>query len=188
MAANLAMKRYAEWCTTLQAADANTSAIMMVEPSWRAVGEAIAAGRTSALPLPRGARRVTLLRSDALITAGDVAHPDGAYRAVLAVATGVGQELVAADGTGFPVWRDTLAGRTLWQQWQGAENLGRALRTFIETGTYGAVPPYPSRWPKAARVLEEELAPGFHDITAMNETLQRATDALQPVLAASRWP
>ena len=102
--------------------------------------------------------------------------------------TDAGQEIVAADGAGFPVWRATLAGRTLWEQWRETPSLVRALRTFIETGTYGAVSPYPSRWPEAERVLNRELGPALDGHAPVAAVVQSAADALAPLLAASRWP
>ena len=159
-AAVTALQSYAEWRTTPRPAPGNAGAIVMVEPTWRTVGQALKAGQV-AYPLPRGVWRTTLLRSEALLLTGAAAQPDAARRALVALATDAGQEIVAADGAGFPVWRATLAGRTLWEQWRETPRLVRALRTFIETGTYGAVPPYPSRWPEAERVLNRELGPAL---------------------------
>ena len=186
-AAVAALHRYAEWSTTPRVATGNAGAIVMVEPTWRTVGQALKAGH-AARPLPRGVWRTTLLRSDALLLTGTAAQPDAARRALVALATDAGQEIVAADGAGFPVWRATLAGRTLWEQWRETPSLVRALRTFIETGTYGAVPPYPSRWPEAERVLNRELGPALDGHAPVAAVVQSAADALAPLLAASRWP
>ncbi len=199
-AAVAALYSYAEWRTTPQpttggaqrvapvpSAEGSAGAIVMVEPTWRTVGQALAAGH-AARPLPRGVRRTTLLRSDALLLTGAAAQPDAARRALVALVTDAGQEIVAADGAGLPVWRDTLAGRTLWEQWRETPSLIRALRTFIETGTYGAVPPYPSRWPEIERILNRELGPALDGHTPVGRVVQSAADALAPLLAASRWP
>ena len=205
-AAVAALNSYAEWRTTpltrhepqaserepaalasSQSATGSAGAIVMVEPTWRTVGQALAAGH-AARPLPRGVWRTTLLRSDALLLTGAAAQPDAARRALVALATDAGQEIVAADGAGFPVWRSTLAGRTLWEQWRETPSLVRALRTFIETGTYGAVPPYPSRWPEAERILNRELGPALDGHAPVAAVVQSAADALAPLLAASRWP
>ena len=69
-----------------------------------------------------------------LLLTGAAAQPDAARQALVAMVTDAGQEIVAADGAGFPVWRAALAGRTLWEQWRETPSLVRALRTFIETG------------------------------------------------------
>ncbi|MAG34937.1 MAG: hypothetical protein CL878_01600 [Dehalococcoidia bacterium] len=183
-----ALSRYAQWRTTPQPAAGSAGAIVQVEPTWRTVGRALASGRAAARPLPRGARRTTLLRSDAVLLTGGSAQPDAARRAMLDIATGAGQETVAADGAGFPVWRDTLAGRTLWEQWRETPGLVRTLRTFIDTGTYGAVPPYPSRWPEAERILQRELAEALDGHAPLAVAVRSASDALAPLLAASRWP
>lgn len=186
-AAVTALESYAEWRRAPQAATGNSGAIVMVEPTWRTVGQALTAGH-AAQPLPRGVWRTTLLRSDALLLTGAAAQPDAARRALVALATDAGQEIVAADGAGFPVWRATLAGRTLWEQWRETPRLVRALRTFIETGTYGAVPPYPSHWPEAERVLNRELGPALDGHAPVAAVVQSAAAALAPLLAASRWP
>ena len=81
----------------------------MVEPTWRTVGQALKAGQV-AYPLPRGVWRTTLLRSDALLLTGAAEQPDTARRALVALATDAGQEIVAADGAGFPVWRSDTGG------------------------------------------------------------------------------
>ncbi len=185
-AAVAALYRYAEWRTP-QPAPGNAGAIVMVEPTWRTVGQALTAGQV-AYPLPRGVWRTTLLRSDALLLTGAAAQPDAARQALVALATDAGQEIVAADGAGFPVWRATLAGRTLWEQWRETPSLVRALRTFIETGTYGAVPPYPSRWPEVERVLNRELGSALDGYAPVAAVVQSAVAALAPLLAASRWP
>ena len=186
-AAVAALQSYAEWRRAPQASTGDSGAIVMVEPTWRTMGQALTAGH-AARPLPRGVWRTTLLRSDALLLTGAAAQPDAARRALVALATDAGQEIVAADGAGFPVWRATLAGRTLWEQWRETPSLVRALRTFIETGTYGAVPPYPSRWPEAERILNRELGPALDGHSPVAAVVQSAADALAPLLAASRWP
>lgn len=186
-AAVTALQSYAEWRTTPRPAPGNAGAIVMVEPTWRTVGQALKAGQV-AYPLPRSVWRTTLLRSEALLLTGAAAQPDAARRALVALATDAGQEIVAADGAGFPVWRATLAGRTLWEQWRETPRLVQALRTFIETGTYGAVPPYPSRWPEAERVLTHELGPALDGHAPVAAVVQSAAAALAPLLAASRWP
>ena len=186
-AAVTALQSYTEWRTPAQPAPGSAGAIVMVEPTWRTVGQALKAGQV-AYPLPRGVWRTTLLRSEALLLTGAAAQPDTARRALVALVTDAGQEIVAADGAGFPVWRATLAGRTLWEQWRETPSLARALRTFIETGTYGAVPPYPSRWPEAARVLNRELGPALGGHAPVATVVQSAAAALAPLLAASRWP
>ena len=186
-AAITALHSYAEWRTPPQPAPGSAGAIVMVEPTWRTVGRALKAGQV-AYPLPRGVWRTTLLRSESLLLTGAAAQPDTARRALVALVTDAGQEIVAADGAGFPVWRATLAGRTLWKQWRETPSLVRALRTFIETGTYGAVPPYPSRWPEAERVLNRELGPALDGHVPVAAVVQSAAAALAPLLAASRWP
>lgn len=186
-AAVTALQSYAEWRTPPPPATGNAGSIVMVEPTWRTVGQALKAGQV-AYPLPRGVWRTTLLRSDALLLTDAAAQPDAARRALVALATDAGQEIVAADGAGFPVWRATLAGRTLWEQWRESPRLVQALRTFIETGTYGAVPPYPSRWPEAERVLTHELGPALDGHAPVAAVVQSAAEALAPLLAASRWP
>lgn len=186
-AAVAALQSYAAWRTPPPPAPDDAGAIAMVEPTWRTVGQALTAGQR-AYPLPRGVWRTTLLRSDALLLTGTAAQPDAARQALVALVTATGQEIIAADGAGFPVWRATLAGRTLWEQWRETPRLVRALRTFIETGTYGAVPPYPSRWPAAERILNRALRPALDGHAPVAAVVQSAADALAPLLAASRWP
>ena len=90
-AAVAALQSYAEWRRAPQASTGDSGAIVMVEPTWRTMGQALTAGH-AARPLPRGVWRTTLLRSDALLLTGAAAQPAAARRALVALATDAGQE------------------------------------------------------------------------------------------------